>query len=136
MATKKNVTKKATKKDDVKFIVTVQAGSAVGERLRFPLDADQAKKLTVDAAIRYGMKETNYGRRQEGIVGTIEREMRGQYGITANNEAIKPTATIGQYFTDRTAPDKKTVFRGVDLIVASKQTGGSIDDLANDLYHG
>ena len=110
------------------------ARQPIAPRLRFPLDAEQVRTFSVKAAIKYGMEDTNYGRRLKGVVDTLTREMRNQYGVTANNTAVKDTAPVRDYFTERTAPDQKTRFQGVDLIIASKQTGGSIDALADNLY--
>ena len=107
----------------VQYIVSVKPGSAAENALRFALPQEKLDD-SVESVIKYGLG-LNQGRKSERAAETIRVEMKQSYGITANNsQAITPEAKIKPFFTLQTAPDQKTAYMGVDIIVASKQTAG------------
>ena len=110
---------------DLKYVVTVRPGSAAVKPLRFVLPED---KLTgsIDAVLKYGLNDVTHARAAARLVESVNGEMKGQYGITVNDTAVIGADPIRQYFTERTAGagDAAQTYLGVDIIVASKQTGG------------
>ena len=122
----------ATPAANVQYIVTIRPGSAAEKPLRFALPGNYLQR-NVEDVVQYGIENPGNTRAAQDIAATIQREMGKDYGITANDNAVSKTTGVGGLFTDRTAPDGKTMYKGVDFTVASKQTGGSIDSVV-DLY--
>ncbi len=111
------------KQQSMIYIIEVKPGAA-DQALRYRLDPEKNKELlegTVEDVITYGLG-INVPRGKQRLQEAIRMEMEKRYGITANGEAVKGSDSIRKYLTEREMEGQK--YLGVDLIVASEQTGG------------
>lgn len=107
----------------LRHIVAVRPGSSAVNPLRFTLPYEKVD-LSIAEVVEYGLSQ-NHARAAERIAEAIQAEMAQEYGVTVNDTAVGKTDAIKPYFTMRQAPDdNRTEYMGVDIIVASKQTGG------------
>ncbi|MBI5390234.1 hypothetical protein HZB02_01995 [Candidatus Woesearchaeota archaeon] len=105
------------------YVLNLKPGSTAGKGLIIKLEQNQLE-LTVDEAIAYAMGQ-NVKRDGKRIQDAIKGEMAANYGVTANSEAVMGNRKIGNLFVKHEVPgEAEQTYMGLDLIIASKQTGG------------
>jgi len=133
MAKEKKVKKEAKKGDynaekatevepaeTLRYVVSMKPGSAASQPVRFRVEEGQLEG-TVLGIIEHGLNRT-YQRATKEVVDSIKREMTKEYGINANGQAVKTEQKAKGLFTRQEQGGIK--YMGLDLIIASKQTGG------------
>lgn len=143
MATNKGTGKKLGKGDEpavqgdeaqLKHVVSIRPGSSAGQVLRFTVDGD-VRDYSVEKIIQYGLDQ-NHARKGQRIADTLKREVRDSYGVTAFDETVGKTRPASELFRRQLGPDGETPYMGLDLVVASKQTGGynALESVTSALY--
>jgi len=129
--------------EEKKYVITIKPASTAEHAARFELSPEQLGQ-TIEKIIKYGVYERHIPRKQQVPVDRIKEEMTGEYGITLNDTAVKPTDTLAaSYFKEETlknadgtpildANNQARMYLGATLIVAAKQKGGL--ELATSLY--
>jgi hypothetical protein len=107
--------------DNLQYVAEIRPGSAAETPLRVIVPSDRIGGSLADI-VEYALGQ-NHPRTQQRIAETIRSEMRGQYGLNVNaSTTVTPKTPARDYFTERTV--QGTTYMGLDLIIASKQTGG------------
>ncbi len=109
-------------REGLRYIVAMKPGSAAEGALRYDVPAEFLQG-SLDEIIQYGLGPATKARKAEQIAATIKGEMKRGYGLTVNGEARLGKDKSLLYFTEKTM--KGNTYMGLDLIVASKQTGGA-----------
>ena len=78
---------------------------------------------TVDEIIKYVLNDGDMKRSEERIAERVKNEMKGTYGVTANEQKVQGNDKIADLFKDETTPGGME-YKEIEFVVAEDQDGG------------
>ncbi|MDO8556370.1 MAG: hypothetical protein Q7R96_04330 [Nanoarchaeota archaeon] len=110
--------------------IKLRPGTSAEKSVRFLLPQEMLDQ-TVERIIAYGLgltEKDGLKREELRVQERLRTEMRGQYGIAVNGNAMTRTSSIAEYLIDDMLPaPHHTKYRKADIIVAARQEGASLD---------
>lgn len=105
-------------------VVAVRPASDADRPVRVTLP-ENLQGASVTQIVRHVLHERNVPLSDRDLTTRIQGEMGKEHGFTLNGRAVTEDYTVAPTdYVERTAPDGKTQYHELDLIVAAKQKQG------------
>ena len=104
-------------------IIKIRPGSSSEREIMTDLPAE-LRTATVAQVLDYVRHDPGLKRKDDRIVGRIQQEMSGAYGVTIGGNPVEKTADMSQYFQRAVSP-KGVAYEIAEVIVAANESGGA-----------
>ncbi len=105
-------------------VVAIKPASDADNPVRVPLP-ENLQNASVDEIIRHALFDRNVPRSDRDLTARLQGEMQGQHGFTLNGKAVTPNyRVVKEDYVEKLAPDGRTPYQELSLIIAAKQTQG------------